>query len=63
MLDNNYTYSKLKIENGLEAVEIHRRLATADQQQKQEYYRQLYEYCGLDSYAMVEVYNWLKSLI
>lgn len=63
MLDNNYTYSKLKIENGLEAVEIHRRLATADQQQKQEYYRQLYQYCGLDSYAMVEVYNWLKSLI
>ena len=63
MLDRNYTYSKLEIENGLEAVEIHRKLAHASEDEREAYYTQLYKYCGLDSYAMVEVLNWLRELI
>lgn len=63
LISPEYTYSDLDIENGLEAVRIYRLLQKEENQEKKdEYYRELYEYCGLDSYAMVEVYNWMKTL-
>ena len=64
MLDQQHTYKDLEVGNGLEAVAIHRQIEKeTDPEKKKEYYQQLYEYCGLDSYAMVEVYQWLNSLI
>ena len=62
MIDKKNSYHDLEIENGLEAVEIYRRLDSATPEEKEEYYRELYKYCGLDSYAMVEVYQWLENL-
>jgi len=64
MLDDERSYHDLAVENGLDAVAIHRLLEQCDEPEtKKQYYEDLYEYCGLDSYAMIEVYNWLISLI
>ena len=62
IIDREYTYKDLEIENGLEAVRIYRLLQQCDDPQlKETYYQDLYKYCGLDSYAMIEVYNWLQQ--
>ena len=62
IIDKDFSYKDLEIENGLEAVRIYRQLLTCDDPaQKETYYQELYKYCGLDSYAMIEVYNWLQQ--
>ena len=64
IIDREYSYKDLEIDNGLEAVRIYRELMNcSDPQQKQEYYDELYKYCGLDSYAMIEVYDWLCKML
>lgn len=64
MLDKDYTYKDLEVGNGLEAVAIYRKIQQEkDPEVINKYYEELYKYCGLDSYAMVEVYHWLKELI
>ena len=64
MLDKEHSYKDLDVGNGLEAVAIYRKiLKETDPDRINEYYNDLYEYCGLDSYAMVEVYQWLDGLV
>ena len=64
MIDRDYSYKDLDVSTGLEAVAIYRRIREeSDPDQRNKYYQDLYEYCGLDSYAMVEVYHWLQSLV
>lgn len=59
----DHTYGDLDVMNGLEAVKTYRQLMkTTDQNLKDRYYQELYDYCGLDSYAMLQAYNWLKEI-
>lgn len=63
VVDPEHSYSDLDIENGLEAVKIYRLLQQSEEQEvREKYYKELYEYCGLDSLAMLEIYNWLKEI-
>ncbi len=62
MIDPENSYNELEVENGLEAIKIYRKLSSCeDKEEKEKYYDELYQYCGLDTYAMIEVFNWLKS--
>lgn len=64
IIDKERSYHDLQVENGLDAVSIHRKIEhIEDPELKREYYDELYKYCGLDSYALVEVYDKLKSLV
>ena len=63
ILDSEISYHDLAVENGLDAVITYRKLLGCDDEvRKKEYYDELYQYCGLDSSAMIKVYQWLTSL-
>jgi len=64
VIDPKHNYHDLDIENGLQAVEIHRLLSTTiNPDLKEEYYNHLYEYCNLDSSSMVRTINWLRNIV
>ncbi len=63
VIDDQHSYHDLDVGNGMEAVMIHRKLEeTDDQQQKQQYLDELYQYCGLDTYSLYKVMNWLIDI-
>ncbi len=64
IVDKERSYHDLEVENGLDAVSVYRSLLQLEEgEEKQKLYEYLYQYCGLDSYAMVEVYERLRSLL
>ncbi len=64
IVDSEHPYSDLEINNGLKAVEIYRQMCRCeDEEQKQIYLQNLYDYCGMDSFSMLKVYRWLLELI
>ncbi len=61
---NDKSYNDLAIHQGMDAVCEWRRLDKEDQDaNKEDIMRNLKEYCGMDSYAMVVVYKWLLQLV
>ena len=63
MVDSDHSYHDLDVSNGIEAVEIHRLLeASDDLKDRETYFEQLYKYCGLDSYSLYKVLNWLRQI-
>lgn len=63
LIDPQHSYHDLPVENGLEAVEIHRKLVnSSDEGEKDAYREELFQYCGLDSLALVELYQWLTAV-
>ncbi|MCR5066665.1 MAG: DUF2779 domain-containing protein [Erysipelotrichaceae bacterium] len=63
MVDRDHSYHDLDVSNGIEAVEIHRLLeASDDLKDRETYFEQLYKYCGLDSYSLYKVLNWLQEI-
>ena len=62
MIDKEHSYKDLEVGNGPQAVEIHRLMEDTEGELKQCYYDQLYEYCGLDSYSLYELYLWLNKI-
>jgi len=63
MIDEEHSYHELDVSNGIEAVEIHRLLEQCDDLKDREtYFEQLYKYCGLDSYSLYKVLNWLQKI-
>ncbi|MDO4377605.1 MAG: DUF2779 domain-containing protein [Erysipelotrichia bacterium] len=63
MIDKEHSYNNLEVGNGVQAVEIHRLMEKSDDKEKLNYYKQLYEYCGLDSYSLYELYQWLNKIL
>ena len=59
---SDYTYSDLDISYGIDAVEKWRAYVQASGEEKQIIYKQLEEYCGMDTYAEYIVYHALKDL-
>ena len=60
----DHTYQELKVSHGLEAVQIHRMLAKEpDEQKMEEYRKELFEYCAMDTSELLAVYQWLKGLV
>ncbi len=56
-------YSSLTIHQGMDAVYSWRKIVeTTDEAEKQKIIAGLKEYCGMDTYAMLTVYKWLKNL-
>ena len=63
MVDSENSYHNLEVGNGIEAVEIYRKMClTKDIDTKEEYLNQLYKYCGLDTYSLYKVYQWLLKI-
>ncbi len=63
MIDSEHSYHDLEVSNGIQAVEIHRLLEDCDDLKEREvYFEQLYKYCGLDSYSLYKVLNWLLKI-
>lgn len=62
MIDEEHSYDDLTVGNGMQAVEIHRLMEKTTEQEKQNYYNQLYDYCGLDSYSLYKLYLWLDKI-
>ncbi len=56
--DPSLTYHDLKIQDGMMAVAAWRKLCE-ENEDKEEIRKNLLFYCGLDSYSMIVVYNWL----
>ncbi len=62
---NDKSYKDLDINQGMDAVYQWRHLDYNDdtsEEDKKRIVEDLKKYCGMDSYSMVVVYNWLKSL-
>ena len=58
-------YQSLDIRQGMDAVFQWRHLDyndEVDQEEKNKIIEDLKKYCGMDSYAMTVVYNWLKKM-
>jgi len=64
IIDPDHSYSSLDCSNGMEAVAIHRNYENCtDDSQRREYLDHLYQYCGLDTYSLYLVLNYLNRLI
>ena len=64
MLDEKHSYDDLEVSDGMKAVEIYREMIICqDEIQKQEYKKQLLEYCGLDTYSLYKIYKWLNKIL
>ena len=64
MLDEKHSYDDLEVSDGMKAVEIYREMKICqDEIQKQEYKKQLLEYCGLDTYSLYKIYKWLNKIL
>ena len=64
VINDKVSYHDLDVENGLDAVSVYRKLLKEKNlETKKQYYEDLYKYCGMDSYTMIEVISWLRSLI
>lgn len=62
IMDHNKSYDSLDINQGMEAVFHWRELeGETDPVRKNEIERQLLDYCSMDTYAMIVVYQWLKE--
>lgn len=62
LMENQVGYKGLDIAQGMDAVFEWRRL-NDDFEHNQKILANLKEYCGMDTYSMVVVYNWLKKLV
>lgn len=60
---SDYHYEDLDISYGMDAVEKWREYCSADGEKKQELYRQLEQYCSMDTYAEYIVYHALEDMI
>lgn len=54
-------YEKLDIGNGMIAMEKYKELKYLNEEEKQKIKKDLLNYCKLDTYAMVKIYNFLKE--
>lgn len=59
---SSYNYQDLDISYGMDAVEKWRQYSTAQGEEKEELYRQLHEYCAMDTYAEYIVYHAIEEL-
>lgn len=63
IIDCKHSYKELDCNNGIKAIQVYRSYVdSTDQKQKDLYYKQLYEYCGLDTYSLYEVYKYLLKI-
>lgn len=60
-INPEYSYEKLAISHGLDAVHHYRNLSGDEEQD--EVREALLSYCRMDTLAMVKVYQWLKTLV
>ena len=61
---NDKSYNDLAINQGMEAVSQWRHLDHEEHgANDQDIIDGLKKYCGMDSYAMIVVYNWLKKIV
>ncbi|MXQ73494.1 DUF2779 domain-containing protein [Clostridiaceae bacterium DONG20-135] len=60
---SDYRYSDLDISYGMDAVKNWRMLAHSDDEQSKEIEQHLFEYCAMDTYAMVLVYHGILDLL
>lgn len=64
MIDDEHSYKDLECGDGMQAVDIYRKLSSSDnEEEKERYFNQLYDYCGLDTYSLYKVYQWLIKLL
>ncbi len=64
MIDADHSYKELDVGNGIEAVDIYRKLSLeTDQEVRKKYLEELYQYCGLDTYSLYKVYEWINELL
>lgn len=59
---SDYSYEALEIGQARLAVEAHRALEDG-YEEAEKLRKELLEYCGLDTYSMIVVYNWLLKLV
>lgn len=60
VIDPNLSYESLAISHGIEAVKHYRTLQ--DEENDETKRQALLSYCQMDTYAMVKVFEWIKSL-
>ena len=60
---SDYRYSDLDISYGMDAVKNWRMLDHSDDEQSKEIEKHLFEYCAMDTYAMVLVYHCILDLL
>lgn len=63
VVDENLSYADIDIHHGMDAVYSWRKIDKDQAEDVNKIKKTLLEYCGLDSYAMIVVYRWLKKLI
>ncbi|MGI6608115.1 MAG: DUF2779 domain-containing protein [Erysipelotrichaceae bacterium] len=64
MIDDRYSYDDLDVSDGMQAVEIYRKMSSCtDEPQKKIYRKQLLQYCGLDTYSLFKIYKWLNKIL
>jgi hypothetical protein len=62
-INPDLSYSQLSIQHGMEAVYQYREMEDSEDEDDGQSKKELLEYCSMDTYAMVEIYRWLISLV